>query len=190
MRQYAAIMLLVFMTMLAVGCGALPTTDDSNLEQDRSSVDEPITLAGISLGDSTNKVEQNLGDDYRSETLHADGSWYGEPTSCWYYGGDNIEIVIGEESGTVLQINVYGEYSTSAGDQVGDKADQVLPVYKENYPLAKDHFEGNHLPGWFVVEEGQWLIFNFKDDGTLLNQSITSDEKVESIHLVYEKFMH
>ena len=181
MRKYVAIMLVVFITMLVVGCGA---------SYDRSPFDGPITLAGVSLGDSIDQVEQSLGDDYRSEILHADGSWYGEPTSCWYYGDDNIEIVIGEESGTVLQINVYDEYSTSAGDQVGDKAEQVLPAYEENYPLAKDHFEGNDLPGWFVVEEGQWLIYNFKDDGTLLNQSIASDEKVASIHLVYEKFMH
>jgi len=65
-----------------------------------------------------------------------------------------------------------------------------LPAYEEKYRLAKDHFEENDLPGWFVVEEGQWLIFNFKDDGTLLNRSIAPDDKVESIHLVYEKFMH
>lgn len=190
MRRNVAITFLVFMTMLAAGCGALTPTEKTDLEQNQSSVDEPITLAGISLGDSTDEVEQILGEDYRRETLHADGSWYGEKTACWYYGGDNIEIVIGEESGTVLQINVYGEYATPVGDQVGDKADQVLPAYEEKYRLAKDHFEENDLPGWFVVEEGQWLIFNFKDDGTLLNRSIAPDDKVESIHLVYEKFMH
>ena len=42
----------------------------------------------------------------------------------------------------------------------------------------------------FVVEEGQWLIFNFKNDETMVNQSIADADPVESIHLVYEKFMH
>ena len=75
MRRNVAITFLVFMTMLVAGCGALTPTEKTDLEQNQPSVDEPLTLAGISLGDSTDEVEQILGDDYRRETLHADGSW-------------------------------------------------------------------------------------------------------------------
>ncbi|HOQ10221.1 MAG TPA: hypothetical protein PLG09_08875 [Syntrophomonadaceae bacterium] len=188
MPKYTAILaLLVLMSIVAAGCQAL-SQPESQGEQEQYPAGE-ITIAGINLGDRGDKVKEILGDDYTSAPLHADGSWFGEPTTRWLYGGD-LEVIIGEESNTVLQVNLYGDgYSTSRGDRVGDRADKVLPVYEREFALAKDHFEGRELPGWFVIREGEWLIFNFQDDGTMVNQVIDDDEPVVSIHLVYEKFM-
>lgn len=190
MPKNAAMLFLLLLTtmLLGTGCQAL-SSEDFPADQNQSPGNRKVTLAGIGLGDSSEHVIKLLGDDCTSEPLHEDGSWFGEPTTRWLY--EDLELIIGEESNTVLQINLYGEgYSTSGGDRVGDRADKVLPNYEKKYALAKDHFEGKELPGWFVVEEGQWLIFNFKNDETMVNQSIADADPVESIHLVYEKFMH
>lgn len=190
MRRNTAILISVLcLTALLAGCQGQENSKNTIGPENQSSNDT-ITLAGISLGDKVEKVEQILGNDYTSEPLHPDGSWFGEPTSRWLYGKE-LEMIIGEDSKSVLQLNLYGNsYSTASGDKVGDKAEEILPEYEEKYPLAQDHFEGKELPGWFVVEEGVWLIFNFKDDDTLINQPISVDEQVQSIHLVYEEFMH
>ncbi len=181
--------ILVLVTVLVAGCQASPK-QEGQWEHNQQPAEEEITIAGINLGDSTADVRQILGEDYISEPLHPDGSWFGEPTSLWFYG-DDLELVIGEDSDTVLQINLYGQgYATSRGDKVGDRADKVLPGYEEKYALAKDHFEGDELPGWFVVKEGEWLVFSFQDANTMVNQPIAGDDQVQSIHLVYEKFMH
>ncbi|HBQ85868.1 MAG TPA: hypothetical protein DER33_00655 [Syntrophomonas sp.] len=71
---------------------------------------------------------------------------------------------------------------------MGYKAEKVLPLYQK-YPLAKDYFEGKEIPGWFEGQEVVWLIFNFKDDNTMVNQPIEAGDQVESIHLAYEKYM-
>lgn len=148
-----------------------------------------IALAGISLGDTIDDVEAELGKDYRIVCID-DSGWWGEPVTRFLYG-DDMEIVIGDETGQVLQINLNSSrYTTTKGDKVGDKAEDVLPYYQEKYPLAKDHFEGNELPGWFVVDEGVWLIFNFKDDDTMINYTIDPTEEVYAIHMVYERFVH
>lgn len=187
-RHAAALALLVLMVMLAAGCRSVPE-QEGPLQQNQDPAGEEITIAGIDLGCSADTVIEILGDDYVSEPLHADGSWFGEPTARWLY--EDVELIIGEESNTVLQVNLYGDgCTTSGGDRVGDRADKVLPKYEKKYALAQDHFQGQELPGWFVVEEGEWMIFNFQDDGTMVNQPIADADRVESIHLVYEKFMH
>ncbi|MGI5910973.1 MAG: hypothetical protein ACOX6E_00110 [Syntrophomonadaceae bacterium] len=179
------LIMLIMMTVLVAGCQSSSPQSD---EQNTPPADQRFLVAGIGLGDSTDEVKKVLGDEYTNEFL--DEGWFGEPTSCWLYG-DDVEVLIGEESNAVFQINLYSDgYTTSAGDKVGAKAQDVLPAYEDKYPLAQDHFEGNELPGWFVVEEGEWLIFNYKDDGTLVNQPIEAEDEVKSIHLVYEKFMH
>lgn len=188
-KRIAMLTSLIIMIILATGCGA-PTAEETDWEQKQPPIEEKITLAGVGLGDSSNHVKEILGNDYTSEPLHPDGSWFGEPTSRWLFD-DQVEVIIGEDSDTVLQINLYGDkYSTSLGDKVGDRADKVLPGYEEKYALAQDHFEGNELPGWFVVAEGEWLIFSFQDADTMVNQPIAGDDQVEAIHLVYERFMH
>ncbi len=185
------IVLLTFLILsLIVISGCQPATDEMKGEQNSPEGDTGITLAGISLGDTINDVEASLGKDYIIECSDEDSGWWGEPVTRIYYG-DDMEIIIGDETGQVLQIALNSDrYTTTNGDKVGDEAQKVLPGYQEKYPPAKDHFEGNDLPGWFVVEEEVWLIFNFKDDGTMVNEPIEPREKVESIHLVYEKFMH
>jgi len=178
------IIILIMMTVVVVGCQSTNSTQSD--EQNTLPADERVLVAGISLGDSADEVEKILGDEYTSQSL--DEAWFGEPTSRWLYG-DNIEVIIGEESNAVFQINLYSDaYTTSSGDKVGAKAKNVLPAYEDKYPLAQDHFEGNELPGWFVVDEGEWLIFNFKNDDTMINQTIKAEDQVKSIHLVYETF--
>lgn len=165
--------------------------ENNSTDENLSLRETKIALAGISLGDTIEDVEARLGKDYIIECMD-DSGWWGEPVSHIYYG-DDVEIVMGDETGQVLQINLNSSgYTTNNGDKVGDKAEKVLPYYQEKYPLAKDHFEGNDLPGWFVVDENEkvWLIFNFNDDGSMINYTIHPTAEVKSIHLVYEKFMH
>jgi len=181
----AMLALLALVVMLAVGCQSSP--DQGDKEKNPPPANNKVTVAGIGLGDIDKDVEQKLGKDYTSEPM--DGDWFGEPTSCWLY--NDIEVIMGDKSQKVLQVNLYNDdYTAADGCKVGDKAEKVLSAYADKYPLAKDHFEGKEIPGWFVVEDGVWLIFNFKDDDTMVNQTINPEDKVESIHLVYESFMH
>ncbi|MGS0763798.1 hypothetical protein [Syntrophomonas curvata] len=186
MRKYVDILaLLALAVMLAVGCQS--SADKGDKKENPPAAVKKVTVAGIGLGDSGKDVKQKLGMDYMSESM--DGDWFGEPASRWLYD-DDVEVIMGDETGKVLQVNLYDDdYTAPDGCRVGDKAEKVLPAYADKYPLAQDHFEGNELPGWFVVEEGVWLIFNFKDDDTLVNQPIAPEDKVESVHLVYESFM-
>lgn len=164
--------------------------DKNGSDENSNSSESKIAVAGISLGDTIEDVEAELGKDYMISYTDDDSGWWGEPVSYISYG-DDMEIVIGEETGQVLQINLNtNRYTTTKGDKVGDRAEEVLPYYQEKYPLAKDHFEGNELPGWFVVDEGVWLIFNFKDDDTMINYTIDPTEEVYAIHMVYERFVH
>jgi hypothetical protein len=181
--------------ILAAGCQSAKDNNDPQNQQsanhqsdNQQSADQKVTVAGIYLGESTEAVKEKLGENYTSESMGND--WFGEQTSRWNYG-ENLEVIVGEETNSVLQINLYSDAFTAAnGEKTGVTAGKVLPAYLDKYPLAKDHFEGKEIPGWFVVDEGVWLIFNFKDDDTMVNQEIADDETVQSIHLVYEKFMH
>lgn len=184
---------IIFLTSLILAIiflSAYQSMIESNSTDENLSIRETkITLAGISLGDTIDDVEAELGKDYIIERID-DSGWWGEPVAHLFYDND-MEIVIGDESGQVLQINLNtNRYTTTKGDKVGDRAEEVLPYYQEKYPLAKDHFEGNELPGWFVVDEGVWLIFNFKDDDTMINYTIDPTEEVYAIHMVYERFVH
>ena len=81
-------------------------------------------------------MEARLGKDYIIECMD-DSGWWGEPVSHIYYG-DDVEIVMGDETGQVLQINLNSSgYTTNNGDKVGDKAEKVLPYYQEKYPWLK-----------------------------------------------------
>jgi hypothetical protein len=178
------ITIVVLIVLFAAGHFFASKTNQS----DQPASDEKIYLAGVSLGDSADTVKKILGDNYSCESMPED--WYSQKTSRWSYG-DKIEVIIGEETDTVLTIGVYDEsFTTTNGERTGLKAKEVLQAYQDKYQLVRDHFEGREIPGWFVVEEGVWLIFNFKDDGTLVNQTIDPEDTVESIHLVYEKFVH
>lgn len=185
MRNKIVLPAIFLIAILAAGCQL--SSDKINQGKDLQFGGARITIAGISLGDSDDQVREKLGTEYTSESM--DGDWFGELTSRWLYKND-IEIIIGDETHQVLQVNLYSKrFTTTAGCQVGDKAEKVLSIYQDKYPLARDHFEGKEIPGWFVVEDGVWLIFNFNDDNTMVNQAIKADDQVKSIHLVYEKFM-
>lgn len=174
--------------ILVFGAGCQTSADHDKPADDPLPAEDRITLAGIGLGDSREMVKEKLGSDYQSEILD-DGGFFGEATERWTYG-DEVELIIGEETGKVLQMKLSSpEFAVSSGARVGDRADQVLPGYEAEYPLARDHFEGHELPGWFVVEEGVWLIFDFKDDDTWGNQTIENEDQIVSIHLAYERFI-
>lgn len=189
MHRKSLAILLVFMVLTAAGCSAARGAGAGKENNEPTQPTEQIRLAGIYLGDTAQTVQARLGKGF-TEEYYAEGGYFGEPIYRWIYP-DGIDLIIGKETRQVLQIAITGEkLSTSQGDWIGDSAETIVQKYKEKYPQARDHFQGLPLEGWFVVEEGVWLIFDCnKDDGTLVNEKIGPASAVEQMVLVYEKFM-
>ena len=81
MPKYTAILaLLVLMSIVAAGLpGIIPT--GKSREQEQYPAGGEITIADNNLGDRGDKVREILGRRLYQSPLHADGSWFGEPTT-------------------------------------------------------------------------------------------------------------
>lgn len=149
-----------------------------------------IGIAGISLGDSRDKVREILGDEYE-ETFQEEGGYFGESYYTWDYNKKGISFIIGKDSEKVLEIELTGgELSTNMGDNVGDTAKKVLEKYRAKFKEPISIHTDEKLAGWFDLGDTLLLIFDFdKDDGTPVNNNIQPDSKVEMIKLTSSMFM-
>lgn len=139
------------------------------------------SLGGVKLGMSVEQVTQLLGDNY-SDEIREEGGYFGESYIVRRYHG--CDLVIGQDSGQVKQIDVYSaDYPTNLGVKVGDPA---LPAL-EQYRLKYDEYVGNQSPetlaGWFVVEPGTLLIFSDQENRDRINKDLTPDSKIYGITL-------
>lgn len=176
------IMLAVIGIMLVLGgCAGEPQTQDEIIP----------SIGGIHLGDSATQVTEVLGDDYE-ETFHEEGGHFGESYYLWDYK-EGIELIIGKESGKVMQIDVTTSgMETDMGVKVGDQVTTAIGKYQEKYTEPESIHSGEKLEGWFEVGEGEKALVIFdvdKDNDTIVNSEITSDMKVEMIRLVYSKYI-
>jgi hypothetical protein len=160
-------------------------------EQQEKEIDtSKIGIAGISLGDSKDKVKEYLGDDYK-EIYQEEGGYFGEAYYVWDYSNKGITFIIGKDSGKVLEIELTGgELSTNMGDKVGDTAKDILEKYRAKYKEPTSIHTNEKLEGWFDLGDTLLIIFDFdKDDGSLVNGKIQPDSKVEMIKLTSSMFL-
>ncbi|MBE3581516.1 MAG: hypothetical protein IMW96_07800 [Thermoanaerobacteraceae bacterium] len=147
------------------------------------------SIAGIHLGDTREDVLRLLGNNYQ-ETLNEEPAYYGEGQYIWKYDA-GIDIVIGRDSSKVLDIMVYSpDFKTDLGAKVGDTAGDVLAKYRAKYKEPESRHGEGTLEGWFEVEDGGYLIFDFnKNDGSLVNGTIKDEDRVEMIRLIHSFYL-
>lgn len=155
----------------------------------KGTADSRTSVGGIYLWDSPEDVEKVLGKDRRQIFVQEEG-YYGESQFIWQYD-EGIEIVIGVETRKVLDIVAYSPtFATNLGAKVGDRAGDVVALYRSRYKEPQSRHGAGILEGWFEVEDGAYLIFDFnRDDGTYINQSWRDDDKVEVIKLTHSFYM-
>lgn len=146
------------------------------------------SIAGISLWDHKDKVQEMLGSNY-TETHYEEAGHFYEPFSLWKYE-DGFTITIGQTSNKVLQIEATAPGAeTNLGAKVGDDAGDVLKVYREKY-REPTSIHGPELLGVFKVENGQAMIFDFNIEDGLVNPEGTELEgPVERIILTYPTYL-
>ncbi len=151
--------------------------------------DTRTSIGGIHLGDSRDDVKKTLGDKYK-ETVNEEPAYYGEGQYIWKYD-QGIDVVIGKESLKVLDIMAYTPaVKTNLGVGVGDSAKDVLAKYKAKYKEPQSRHGEGKLEGWFEVEDGGYLIFDFnKNDGSIVNGELKDDSRVEMIKLVFSFYL-
>ncbi|MEG6612604.1 hypothetical protein V6C42_07050 [Pseudoclostridium thermosuccinogenes] len=158
------------------------TGKESN-ESEYSAAVKP-SLAGISLGDSKEQVMEVLGKDYK-ETYYEEPGHFPETYYHWEYE-KGISVYVGKDSSEVLEIRATSpEAETNLGVKVGDAAKTVFETYRPKY-IEPESIHGGKLIGWFKVEGGAAMAFNFDiDDGMTNPVEIKDDDKVKEIILTY-----
>ncbi|GFN23923.1 hypothetical protein [Thermanaeromonas sp. C210] len=151
--------------------------------------DTRTNIAGIHLWDTPEDVLRILGSRYQQIVVEEEG-YYGEGQYIWKYDA-GIEIVIGKDTRKVLDIVAYSpSFATNLGAKVGDSAKDVLAKYRTLYKEPQSRHGSGTLQGWFEVEDGAYLIFDFnKDDGTYVNETLKDEDKVELIKLTHSFYM-
>jgi hypothetical protein len=165
--------------------------NDSPTVNQEESVNEALTpsIAGIKLGDPTDKVIEILGSDY-IETKYEEAGHFPEKFITWEYA-DGFIFSIGQDSNQVLQIMATSSLAvTNLGIKVGDSAEETLNTYRAKY-IEPESIHGGKLLGVFKVENGQAIIFDFNKDDGIVNptEEIKNDENVERIILTYPAFL-
>lgn len=193
------------MLFITSGCTGANNKGDTNNKGDKDIIEVTETpgqdaeisqngetvpsLGGISLGDSSEKVIEVLGDKY-SETAEPDilGA-FNEDIVIWNYN-NAINVSIGKRSGKVLRVvSNSPDYKTDLGIKVGDDADTVFETYRSELKEAVSRHNDETLEGWFLTEDEIVVIFDFdKSDDALVNSDITPDTRVEEIILSKWKY--
>ncbi len=204
MRPRLLVWLLVFALILALAGCAKPAvtpepepeptpepepepTPEPEPEPEPPELPERTTLGGVRLGDSAERVSMLLGKNFTEEPSGDEG-WYGEDTVLRSYPRGMV-LTMGLKTGKVLRLETdTAEYATNLGVRVGSRADDALAQYRELY----DEFEGANsdgpIAGWFKVESGGLLIFDFDaEDGMLINPEVKQHAAVEVIVLAYTR---
>jgi uncharacterized lipoprotein YehR (DUF1307 family) len=155
--------------------------------------EEPIksskaSVAGIHLGDSIDALKEKFGSDFK-ETVQEQPSYYGQNISLLEYKS-GVTAIVDNITKTVLEITVVAEDSpTNLGVKPGDSAKDVTSKYAAKYELFEGANSNGKLKGWYSVEEGELLIFDFKEgDSTHYNEKINEGDKVVSITLSNPKY--
>lgn len=145
-------------------------------------------LGGISLGDSPERVIEVLGSNYTESVEPDTAGFIGEDMTVWSYENDTV-VYIGQTSGKVLKVTTASpDLKTSLSIKVGDNAETVFKAYRLLYEEAVSRHRDEVLEGWFLMEDGIVMIFDFdKSDGVMVNSDVTSDFAVEEIILAYWK---
>jgi hypothetical protein len=202
MKKVLSVIFIVLLSMLVFSCGrneSQPPENHKPQEPSQSEVeaseqnevgksDKPA-IAGICLGETSEKVEDILGKNY-AETYIEEGGYYGEPYFVREYD-DGISLIVGKDSDKVLEINLNSDkYQTWLGDKIGATADEVLTKYRKEFTEPESIHTNEKLEGWFDLGDGVLIIFDFdKDDEMIVNTEISSDSKVELIKLTNMMYM-
>jgi len=159
-----------------------------NAETSNQDIMTPSSLGGISLGDSLQTVVDVLGNNYTESTESDNAEYIGEDMTVWSYES-GIVVSFGKTSGKVLRItSTSTDLKTNLGIKVGDAAKTVFETYKPLYEEAVSRHSDEMLTGWFLMEDGAVMIFDFdKSDGAVVNSNVTPDSSVEKIILAYWK---
>jgi hypothetical protein len=162
------------------------TPNETPNETPGTDAEQAPSLGGVSLGDSSEKVADILGDKY-TETAEPDTTGIiGEDTTVWEFE-KGIIVSIGQTSKKVLRISSTNpDFKTDLGIKAGDNAKTVFEAYKDKYEEAKSRHSDDILEGWYLIGDGAVIIFDFdKSDDTLVNNKVSSDSVVEEIILAY-----
>jgi hypothetical protein len=164
-----------------------PATPSPTIKDDEQ-INIKATVAGIRLGDSADILEKKFGTVIKEIPLEQP-NYYGKTVSQVEYN-NGVSAFIDKDSNTILEISVEaGDYETNLGLKLEDSADDVLRKYSTEYKLFKGDNSDDYLKGWYIVEEGELLIFDFKkDDGTHYNESINNSDRVVSITLSHPMY--
>jgi hypothetical protein len=143
------------------------------------------SIGGIHLGDTKQQVIKVLGDKY-NETVCEEEGYYGEKQVIMEYDS-GITVIVGAKTSVVLDVTAEAPgFPTDMGAKVGDKAYSVLEKYRQKYEEFESMYVDGKNIGWFIVDDGIFLIFDFdKDDGMLFNEAVDDESKVELIKLAY-----
>jgi hypothetical protein len=164
-----------------------PVAQSSTNEEVEQTI-KKATVAGIHLGDSADILEKKFGSVIKEVPLEQP-NYYGKTVSRVEYN-NGVSVFIDKDLNTILEISIeVGDYETNLGLKLGASADDVLKKYSTNYKLFKGDNSDDFLKGWYIVEEGQLLIFDFKEgDGTHYNESINSGDRIVSITLSHPMY--
>jgi hypothetical protein len=206
MKKRIIMILLIGILFITPGCliNAGEGTENKATDSDTSAVNTETTneaidsdisglqiitvssLGGISLGDSPERVVAVLGSNYTESTEPDVAGFIGEDMAVWSYES-GIVVYIGQSSGKVLKIkSTSPDLQTDLGIRGGDNAETVFEAYRPLYKEAVSRHWDEVLEGWFHMEDGAVMIFDFdKSDSVLVNRDVTRDSLVEEIILAY-----
>lgn len=145
------------------------------------------SLGGVRLGMTIGEVDSLLDEKFTQRT-ETEGGYFGEPLIIRQYD-NGCHLVIGKNTGEVLQIDVYSPaYPTNLGVKVGDPSIEALELYREKYPEFVGYHSPDKLAGWFETEPGTLLIFSSMENRERSNENLTEDSKIHGITLGRAKF--
>lgn len=199
MKKIILLMLVaVFAVTMVAGCGMSDPDTGLNNQGENPSAPEPapgdnpdskeetISLGGISLGDSQEKVLEVLGDQYE-ERYNEEPAYYGEPQLFFNYDS-GINVILGADSKKVLEVNVEKpEFSTGTGEKVGDQAQEVLDKYRGRFEEFQGANSDGKLIGWFQLDKEKLIIFDFGQFQGTEVKNPTDQDTIKTIRLAYIK---
>jgi|GEM_PF-4833944 len=147
-----------------------------------------VSLGGISLGDSPEKVAQVLGSDYEESQEEDILGAFGEDVLIWRYE-KGITVTFGKDTKKVIKVVAYHpDFETDLGIKIGDKAQRIFEKYEPISQKPVSRHNNEVLTGWFDMGEGEILIFDFdRNDNTPVNGDVLPDAQVQEIILGYWK---